>query len=482
MGDEQLESALPKCIASTTTTYPSTLTGYQRRGLCEHGSPVSPVVDSQASPYGQSNFFKNAQWYFIHPRLVLKTVTLPGLCLDRWLTGPERSNDGTTILTSSEDNILRTFVLPPNLLEESPNPHELEPYSTSSSPEPIYASCIYPHFNLQDPRTTIYLSSPRDHPIALCSSIPPPDGTHSPILASYPLVHAPTEAYLTPHSLLFTTAGTHFLAGSDSLISLFDLSRTGEAPVTQLPTIPSKRKKLVGGGVGMKGIISAMATTPDTAGTASTLLASGTFTRSVGLYDAEGSGSCVAVFSIVEDQRRNSTRKLGAGGGITQLQWSACSRYLFVAERRSDAVLVYDIRVAGKKLGALWGRFARTNQRLGISVARTETGGDEVWAGGLDGVIRVWDHATELEGDRESATWQSGSIYAGPSIRYSSRDLFRTEEDDPSCSPFISVIMFIIVFVFIDFLRLKRQLVDERGGQLLSIFDEFIRGSRGISV
>lgn len=205
-------------------------------------------------------------------------------------------------------------------------------------------------------------------------------------LATYSLINPTTEAFITPHSLTYPAAlgGSHFFTGSDSLICLFDVSRPGsDGPVTWMPTIPSKRKQIVGGGVGMKGIISALSLQP----TGDGILAAGTFTRQVGLYGANGSGQLLGTFSVAKTE---ANRHIG-GRGITQLLWSPCGRYLYVAERKSDGVLVYDIRVTGQLLGWLQGRRACTNQRMKIDVVPSGDGDcHEIWAGGTDGVMRVW--------------------------------------------------------------------------------------------
>ncbi len=315
-------------------------------------------------------------------------------------------------------------------------------------------------------------------------------------MASYRLMHGPTERYITPHSLLWTsgrdsfastvdtgtgtasaTATTTFLTGSDSLVCLFDASRDGQGPVAAFPTIPSKRKKLVGGGVGIKGIVSALAVSRDG------VLAAGTFTCQLGLYDGEGSGECIAVFALPppllpspssqndggggggvggngvgaaddgggEEGERRGGRVGGGGGGITQILWSPCGRYMYVAERRTHRILSYDVRVTGKQLGSLLARPARTNQRLGVDVGgpvrsvgsscleyndsrrhrrqRYRDGHDlcaseerhqqqqqqqqqcdhSIWAGGTDGVVRVWAAgAATMQGDvYPSWEWQA---------------------------------------------------------------------------
>jgi WD40 repeat protein len=248
------------------------------------------------------------------------------------------------------------------------------------SAEPVYSTAIYPFFSLQDPSTTLFLSSVREHPIRLSSALAPQT------LGTYSLVNAATEAFITPHTVLYPSqlGGTHFFTGSDSLICLFDVSRPGnDGPVLKLPTIPSKRKQTVGGGVGMKGIVSAMALDPSDNG----ILAAGTFTRHIALYASRGSGELIGTFSIAKTE----AEKHVSGKGITQLLWSPCGRYLYVAERKSMGMLVYDVRVTGQLLGWLQGRMAATNQRLKADLIAVDSeGAHEVWAGGTDGLVRVW--------------------------------------------------------------------------------------------
>lgn len=270
-----------------------------------------------------------------------------------------------------------------------------------ASAEPTYATAIYPFFSLQDPSTTLFLSSVRDHPIRLASALAPVS------LATYSLVSPTTEAFITPHSMIYPSSlgGTHFLTGSDSLICLFDVSRPGnDGPVLWMPTIPSKRKQIVGGGVGMKGIISAMAVDPIGDG----ILAAGTFTRQVGLYDSNGCGQLLGTFNVA---KTDATRRIG-GRGVTQLLWSPCGRYLYISERQSDGVLIYDIRMTGQLLGWLEGRKALTNQRMKVDVVSSGGNGcHEIWAGGTDGFMRVWRNPTHAAGG-QGPSWES-KIHGG---------------------------------------------------------------------
>ena len=131
----------------------------------------------------------------------------------------------------------------------------------------------------------------------------------------------------------------------------------------------------------MKGIISALGLGGEG------LLAAGTFSRWVGLYDAYGRGDTVGVFEVRGDGGE------GGGRGITQVLWSVCGRFLCIVERGSEGIGVWDVRGTGRQLAWLGGRCAMTNQRLGVEVV-----GGEVWAGGTDGMVRVWEELGMREG------------------------------------------------------------------------------------
>jgi len=151
----------------------------------------------------------------------------------------------------------------------------------------------------------------------------------------------------------------------------------------------------------MRGIVSALSVQPTPENGEAGMLAAGTWTRCVGLYDMGGMGGTVATWSIAEAADKDA----GVGGtGVTQTAWSACGKYLFVVERRSGGVLVYDVRVTGKLVSWLGGRGAETNQRLGIDVFEAERG-TEIWAGGMDGLVRVWEGVGLTEG-RLERSWE----------------------------------------------------------------------------
>ena len=270
-------------------------------------------------------------------------------------------------------------------MDHRPEPILLSPYCKIPSSEPVKAYVGYPLFDLTNPQTTLVLSSRRDLPIQLISALTGQIG------ASYPLVNPMTEAYICPNSLEFTLDGNRFIAGSESMISTFDLSRSGQEPISATPTGPHRRNDTTHNpATNMKGIVSALSI-DDT----SKILAAGTYSRSVGLYESMGDGECVGVFSV---KGTSADMEIG-GSGITQVSWSPCGRYLYIAERKSDGLLLYDIRKTGQLLAWLTGRDAFTNQRLSFDIIPSfGADGHEIWAGGLDGKVRTWQNPHQSQG------------------------------------------------------------------------------------
>lgn len=242
-------------------------------------------------------------------------------------------------------------------------------------------------------------------------------------IGSYPLVSPTTEAYLQVHSLVWTHPGTHFLVGTRDLIAQFDITRNGDGPVARMPTIPSRRHIRKGNGIGMRGTVSALSAQTTADDTPTGLIAAGTWTRHIGLYDIARGAECVSTWSIQEAAESvtvndpppgsgplpSATKGIG-GAGISQTAWSPCGRYLLVNERQASGMLVYDVRVTNKLLGCLAGRDALTHQRLSCDVFRglESVGGFEVWAGTRDGTVKVWEGV----GNAEGCQWPSWDFSA----------------------------------------------------------------------
>ncbi|RDA84120.1 hypothetical protein CP532_0110 [Ophiocordyceps camponoti-leonardi (nom. inval.)] len=307
------------------------------------------------------------------------------------------TGDGTTVVVQSSDNTVSSVVLPADVLENSEKEAQLQPQAKTTLPEPSQAIAVAPFFSLADPVTQTFLAGCRDHPLHLYPAFPSRLDASTP-LATYKLYRADTEQFLTPASILWPSPGSHFLCGSANRLDYFDLSRPGpDGPVLTLPTIPSKRHIAKGGGVGMKGTVSALASGSDC------LVAAGTRNRWMGLYDPQRSKDAVANWSIAYAGRDLGLSDMGQG--IVQLVWTPCGRYLIINERNSSALLVYDIRGTGRLLSALCGREATTQQRLTCDVYQSQDG-VEVWAGSQDGSVAVWEGVGEKDGlARPSWTW-----------------------------------------------------------------------------
>lgn len=303
----------------------------------------------------------------------------------------EWTADGTCLISTLSNGQVSTIVVPVDLLDENQQPHLLEVYCSTVYSEPLRAVISYPGFNLQDPTTTLLLCSAKEVPIRLSSAL---TGEK---LASYPLVDPMTEEFISPHSLCFASDGGHFITGSETLISLFDISRPGQEPVVACPTGPKRRSAdTFHPSQSMRGIVSAL-----DIDRSSNILAAGTFSRHVGLYGAGGRGECIGAFSVIG----NEADKAIGGQGITQILWSPCGHYLYVAERKSNGVMIYDIRKTGQLLSWLEDRQAMTNQRLLIDVHRRSEENHEICAGGIDGSMRMWKDPHHHEGS-VSPTWR----------------------------------------------------------------------------
>lgn len=376
----------------------------------------STAQDSSRLASSASSFFKSAKW----------------------------TADGTTLITSSYDNRVGIFLVPENLLDDRDQPLTLRPQKILQLAESTNIVASSPYFDVRFPNTDHLLVASRDHPLQLFQALPPPapldedghlttggDGRSSPI-ASYRLISPTTEAYLPVHSVVWPSPGTHFFVGTRDLIAQFDITRNGDGPLACVPTIPSRRHIRKGNGVGMRGTISALSaqTTSESAYTG--LVAAGTWTRSVGLYDFARGGECVSTWNVREaassavmtDPPRASGvphsstsyvsqgAAMGIGGaGINQTIWSPCGRYLLINERQSTGMLIYDVRVTNQVLGFLAGRNALTHQRLDCDVFRglDTVGGFEVWAGTWNGAVKVWEGV----GNTEGCQWPSWDFLAG---------------------------------------------------------------------
>ncbi|KAK1836512.1 hypothetical protein QBC39DRAFT_422873 [Podospora conica] len=365
--------------------------------------PLQP--DPQKSKYdilsgGSESFFKSVQW----------------------------SADGTTLFTSSSSNRITTYVLPPDLLSPRPSPLPLLPTSTLLLGESTSAIAPSPYFDLSSPPTQALLTAASDHPIHLHHAFPPPSHPQPPPLASFRLIKHETEAYLPVASLLWPAApGTHFLAGTTNLVALFDAAALRPDPVLAIATIPSTRHISKGHGVGMRGTVAALAMQPQASdgGGGFGLVAAGTWTRHLALYDLQRAGACVATWGVAAAAAEADV----PGRGVVQTVWSPCGRFLVVNERGADGLLVYDLRGTNRLVAWLVGRGGDTNQRLSCDVfpGTEAVGGFEVWAGTREGGVVVWEGVGTKEGAvPPSWEWEAHGSAVGSVAMHASGSVLAT--------------------------------------------------------
>ncbi|KAI0417468.1 hypothetical protein F5X98DRAFT_340966 [Xylaria grammica] len=384
-----------------------------------------------------------------------------------YLESAQWTADGTTLLTYSSTDLVSGYIVPEDLLSTG-DELTLKSQTYIQLPEPSNVLSGAPYFSLAEPWTQQLLVSTRDHPIQLFhltpSPSPTPANSHLP-LSSYYFTKARSETFLTATSLLWQSPGSHFIAGNRSLLARFDILRTGEEPVARIRTIPSERHLSKGGGVGMRGTVSALGEQPMDTGNSASLVAAGTWTRWVGLYDFAQAGECIATWGIANAVQETATHEKmsgnnnggrgehpdGIGGdGITQTIWSPCGRYLVICERKSRGALLYDVRVTGKLLGHLTGRDALGNQRVTCDVfpGAGESSGFELWSGTSSGIVKVWEGIGSLEGSHAPAwEWAAHQSTVGSACLHPSGTVVATcagswefpdEDDDPSDSSSLS--------------------------------------------
>ncbi|KAL2888820.1 WD40 repeat-like-containing domain [Ceratocystis lukuohia] len=333
--------------------------------------------------------------------------------------------DGTSLVGCTSANTLITHVVPSDLLS-SPTPSHLSTHGTIALPSATNVFEPAPYFSLDESSTQLVLVGTKDAPIQLFHLFP--NGAELPPVAGYKLIRHETEAFIQPSSALWLNPGTHFLVGSMNRLDYIDASCPGTAsPLLTIHTIPSRRHISKGGGVGMKGMVSALDMNPSGGAETASLLAAGTWTRWVGLYDIARSAQAVGTWSVKDVAERDLRTEVG-GTGIMQVKWSPCGRYLIINERQTTGMLVYDIRGTGQPLSVLSKENKdHSSQRVTCDVYQNSHGGFEVWAGDQNGTVAVWEDAAYVSGVHEPTwSWRAHDCSVGSTAMHTSGSVLAT--------------------------------------------------------
>ncbi|ORZ12763.1 WD40-repeat-containing domain protein [Absidia repens] len=245
------------------------------------------------------------------------------------------SPDGTCLLTSSEDRMIRLFDIPSSIYDPSTTePVTLTPSLGILEGESICDIAWFPSMNSQDPATCCFLSSTRDHPVRLW------DATTGKVRASYCVVDH-QERFIGPNVLKFNLDGTKIYCGYENMIEIFDVHAPGNNTSTKHSTTPHRKSRK-----GQKGIISCLDFNPDHSG----MYAAGSYSQSIGIYDERTNDLCLKLTGM-------------KGGGITQVKFSLDGNLLYSASRQFNRISCWDIRQSGNILYEI-DRKGKTNQRI----------------------------------------------------------------------------------------------------------------------
>ncbi|XP_010613192.1 telomerase Cajal body protein 1 isoform X2 [Fukomys damarensis] len=270
---------------------------------------------------------------------------------ENFLKGCKWAPDGSCILTSSADNILRIYNLPPELYSDGEQVECTEmivllccpiwpltsgpPTSASQVPvlrmvegDTIYDYCWYSLMSSSQPDTSYVASSSRENPIHIW------DAFTGELRASF-RAYNHLDELTAAHSLCFSPDGSQLFCGFNRTVRVFSTSRPGRDCDVRA-TFAKKQ--------GQSGIISCIAFSPT-----QPLYACGSYSRSLGLY-AWDDGSPLALLS-------------GHRGGITHVCFHPDGNRFFSGARKDAELLCWDLRQPSHPLWSL-SREVTTNQRI----------------------------------------------------------------------------------------------------------------------
>jgi WD40 repeat protein len=236
--DAEMESQDAPADSTTSDVYS------QIPGVSCLAAPLYTVISEFDNPQVPNNFLKSCKW----------------------------SPDGLCLLVSSDDNLIRLFEV---AFDKEPCSNwseccSLVPALAVKEGETIYDMAWYPDMNSLDPSTCCFFSTSRDNPVHVWDAF---TGASRGIYCAYTDAEELDAAY----SICFDNTKARLYCGFNNCIRIYDIERPGREHTT-LRTF----KRAHGQSTGQRGMVSCMAFNPDRSG----LLAAGSYSRNVGLYDA----------------------------------------------------------------------------------------------------------------------------------------------------------------------------------------------------
>ncbi|RLN15921.1 hypothetical protein C2845_PM02G04680 [Panicum miliaceum] len=260
---------------------------------------------------------------------------------ENFLKGVKWSPDGSSFLTSSDDNSLRLFYLPEDAYGGAEHVAE-----AAVGGEDSYGAFL----QTQPP---VFASTSRDHPIHLW------DATSGELRCTYRAYDAMDEI-AAALSISFNSTGSKLFAGYNKAIRVFDVHRPGR---------DFEQYSLLKGGEGPTGIISSISFSLHNG-----MLAVGSYSQTTAVY-AESNMEPLYVLH-------------GQLGGVTQVLFSKDGNYLYTGGRKDPYILCWDIRNTVDIVYKLYRSADTTNQRIYFDI---EPCGRHLATGGQDGMVHVYD-------------------------------------------------------------------------------------------
>ncbi|KAF9447780.1 WD40 repeat-like protein [Macrolepiota fuliginosa MF-IS2] len=271
--------------------------------------------------------------------------------------------DGSVFMAQCEDRTLQLFNPP-----QTSGPNPTRPDLVLRQPAPVLDFTWYPTASPNDPASFCFLTSVRESPVKLF------DASDGRLRASYKIVDH-RERFIAPHSMAFNLNASKIYCGYEDAIEVFDVARPGEG--TRILTTPSRKSK-----DGLKGIISALAFSPDYSTGSDAFYAVGTLNPTL---------SNLALYS---ESQSNAPLMFVSGGdraGVTQVRFNSMNPHiLYAAYRRRGAILAWDLRA---DISSPFAKYVvpykpTTNQKMLFDV---DVAGQRLVVGDQRGSISVFD-------------------------------------------------------------------------------------------
>ncbi|XP_027346965.1 telomerase Cajal body protein 1 isoform X3 [Abrus precatorius] len=306
----------------------------------ESESNVANAKEDYSSPVLRFNVPPHRTYHF-HNQFI--TPSNP----NNFLKAVKWSPDGSSFLTSSDDNTLRLFTPPASECDipVAASNDESDSFAANvvmSEGESIHDFCWYPYMSSSDLVTNVFATTTRDHPIHLW------DATSGQLRCTYRAYDAMDEI-TAAFSIAFNPAGTKIFAGYNKCIRMFDLHRPGR-DFELYSTVKDKKE-------GQTGIISAMAFSPFHSG----MLALGSYNQTTAIYREDN----MELLYVLHGQE----------GGITH----------------DPYILCWDVRKAVDCVYKLYRSSENTNQRILFDV---DPSGQHLGTGGQDGLVHIYNLQT----------------------------------------------------------------------------------------